>query len=47
LADLDGSYPGGLAAYISKAKVLLRESADGVNPFEDFEAFVPEGETLR
>jgi UDP-sugar pyrophosphorylase len=26
--------------------VLLRESADGVNPFEDFEALIPEGETL-
>lgn len=46
LADLDASYPGGLAAYIAKAKVLLKESADGVNPFSDFEALVPEGESL-
>ena len=46
MADLDSSYPGGIAAYISKARVLLKESADGVNPFEDYEAVVPEGETL-
>ena len=43
---MDGSYPGGLASYLSKAKTLLQESADGVNPFEEFEAVVPEGESL-
>ena len=46
IADLDGSYPGGLPAYLSKAKTLLKESADGTNPFEEFEASVPEGESL-
>eukprot|EP00545_Synedropsis_sp_CCMP1620_P009265 CAMPEP_0119009560 /NCGR_PEP_ID=MMETSP1176-20130426/4452_1 /TAXON_ID=265551 /ORGANISM="Synedropsis recta cf, Strain CCMP1620" /LENGTH=686 /DNA_ID=CAMNT_0006962097 /DNA_START=118 /DNA_END=2178 /DNA_ORIENTATION=+ len=46
LADLDASYPGGLTAYLDKAKVLLKESADGDNPFSDFEALVPEGESL-
>lgn len=46
LADLDSSYPGGLAAYTSKARKLLKESADGTNPFEEFEAVVSEGETL-
>jgi len=46
LADLDGSYPGGLPAYLSKAKTLLQESADGSNPFAEFEASVPEGESL-
>lgn len=46
LADLDSSYPGGLESYISKARVLLKESEEGVNPFADFAAFVPEGETL-
>lgn len=46
MADLDSSYPGGLAAYLSKARTLLKESADGLNPFEDFEAIVPEGESL-
>ena len=43
---MDESYPGGLAAYLSKAKTLLQESADGVNPFSEFEAVVPEGESL-
>jgi UDP-sugar pyrophosphorylase len=46
LADLDESYPGGLTAYLFKAKLLLKESADGVNPFEEYEAAVPEGESL-
>ena len=46
LADLDASYPGGVAAYLKKAKILLKESADGLNPFSDFEASVPEGECL-
>jgi len=46
LAALDDSYPGGLSAYLNKAKVLLKESAEGVNPFSDFEAKIPEGESL-
>mmetsp|Transcript_7725 Transcript_7725/g.7297 ORF Transcript_7725/g.7297 Transcript_7725/m.7297 type:complete len:726 (-) Transcript_7725:264-2441(-) len=46
LSSLDASYPGGLAAYLGKAKVLLKESADGSNPFSDFESSVPEGESL-
>jgi UDP-sugar pyrophosphorylase len=43
---LDASYPGGITAYLKKAKVLLKESADGLNPFSDFVASVPEGESL-
>jgi len=46
LADLDSSYPGAIATYTSKARILLKESADGTNPFEEYEAVVPEGETL-
>ncbi|KAL7543336.1 hypothetical protein ACHAWF_007371 [Thalassiosira exigua] len=46
IADLDGSYPGGLPEYLSKAQRLLKESADGTNPFESFVASVPEGESL-
>jgi UDP-sugar pyrophosphorylase len=44
---LDASYPGGLAAYLTKAQWLLQESADGLNPFSDFEAQVPQGESLE
>mmetsp|Transcript_21102 Transcript_21102/g.32201 ORF Transcript_21102/g.32201 Transcript_21102/m.32201 type:complete len:688 (+) Transcript_21102:85-2148(+) len=46
LADLDDSYPGGLVSYLSKAKTLLAESAAGSNPFEDYTASVPVGESL-
>jgi len=46
LADLDASYPGGLQTYLSKARVLLKESAEGSNPFADFEASIPSGESL-
>jgi len=46
LADLDESYPGGLPKYLEKAKILLKESADGVNPFSEFTASVPTGESL-
>jgi UDP-sugar pyrophosphorylase len=47
LADLDESYPGGLPAYLTKAKLLLEESAKGLNPFAEFKAKVPEGESLH
>jgi UDP-sugar pyrophosphorylase len=43
---LDSTYPGGLQSYISKATLLLKESEEGVNPFADFVATVPEGEIL-
>lgn len=46
LADLDNSYPGGLTSYLTKAKRLLKESADGTNPFTEFTASVPVGENL-
>jgi UDP-sugar pyrophosphorylase len=46
LADLDASYPGGLSNYLAKAKSLLQESAQGLNPFSDYEATVPAGESL-
>jgi len=46
LADLDASYSGGIIAYIRKAKILLKESAEGTNPFSEFTAFVPQGESL-
>jgi UDP-sugar pyrophosphorylase len=43
---LDASYPGGLPSYLTKAKRLLKESADGANPFDEYEALVPKGESL-
>jgi UDP-sugar pyrophosphorylase len=46
LADLEESYPGGLPAYLTKARKLLDEAAAGGNPFADFTAAVPEGDCL-
>ena len=46
MADLDQSYPGGLHSYITKAKKLLKDSSEGVNPFQEYLASVPEGESL-
>jgi UDP-sugar pyrophosphorylase len=46
LADLDASYPGGLSMYLKKAAKLLEESSQGLNPFSDYEATVPAGESL-
>lgn len=46
LADLDENYPGGLTTYLTKAKQLLKESNAGTNPFADYEAKIPEGESL-
>lgn len=47
LADLDESYPGGLASYLTKAQRLLLESADGsFNPYDEYTAVVPQGQVL-
>jgi UTP--glucose-1-phosphate uridylyltransferase len=46
LADLDAAYPGGLTNYLSKARTLLAESAAGTNPFADYTAQIPDGETV-
>ena len=46
MANLDDAYPGGLAAYLSKARALLEDAHAGVNPFADFEAKVPDGDHL-
>ena len=43
---MDASYPGGIQTYLSKARVLLKEAAEASNPFADFEASVPSGESL-
>ena len=43
---MDESYPGGLPAYLTKARSLLAESASGTNPFDDYVAHVPQGTSL-
>ena len=46
LCHLDSSYAGGLIQYVQNARRLLKESQEGVNPFEGCEPTVPEGESL-
>lgn len=46
VAELDKSYPGGVAAYIRKARSLLGAAVRQENPFEGMTPSVPEGETL-
>ena len=43
MALLDGSYPGGLPAYVATARKLLADSRDGRNPFEGYSPSVPQG----
>ena len=46
LLAADGTYPGGLRAYIRSAKQLLTASKEGRNPFEGCRVSVPDGLTL-
>ncbi|KAL8425589.1 hypothetical protein Efla_004424 [Eimeria flavescens] len=46
LAAADAAYPGGLTAYITRARQLLLDAKAGVNSFEGYSVAVPEGERL-
>ena len=41
------SYPGGLPSYLNKAKSLLRDAEQGVNPFDGMVPKIPDGENLE
>ena len=47
LNSLNQNYPGGLAQYYERSKMLIKESAESANPYADYQASVPEGVTLR
>jgi len=47
LVKLNGGYPGGLRSYIEKAKKLLKDSKDGVNPLDGWAPSVPQGESFE
>ena len=47
LVKLDGGYPGGLRSYVQKAKKLLQDSKDGVNPLDGWSPSVPQGESFE
>lgn len=40
---IEKSYPGGLKTYYHNALVLLKESAEGVNPYANYEVGIPKG----
>eukprot|EP01017_Pseudomicrothorax_dubius_P045185 TRINITY_DN7778_c0_g1_i3.p1 TRINITY_DN7778_c0_g1~~TRINITY_DN7778_c0_g1_i3.p1 ORF type:complete len:422 (+),score=149.67 TRINITY_DN7778_c0_g1_i3:49-1266(+) len=44
--QLNKSYPGGLENYYNKAKKLLADSAQDVNPYADYVPSVPKGESV-
>jgi len=46
LARVDASYPGGLAAYVTRARTLLAASREGANPFEGLTPERPEAVDL-
>lgn len=46
LAATNAAYPGGLEAYVLKARTLLADSAAGTNPFDGYTPSVPSGEDL-
>lgn len=43
---MDQSCPGGLKSYTERAKKLLKDSNENVNPFEGFTPSIPLGETV-
>jgi len=40
---LNKTYPGGIESYVNRAKKLLVDSANDVNPYEGFVPSVPKG----
>ena len=47
VAQLESSYPGGLAAYVANGRKLLADSKSGVNPLEGWSPTVPTGTSLK
>ena len=42
-AVCDAGYPGGISQYVANAKKLLKDSKEGVNPFDGWTPSVPDG----
>ena len=45
--QMEKVYPGGIREYCKRAKVLLEDSKNGVNPFSDFTPSIPEGFNVK
>ena len=46
LAKIEKTYPGGLRVYHKNAVKLLKESAEGVNPYANYKVATPQGLTV-
>ena len=46
-AKLDKNYPGGVGAYVAKARDMLAASKEGVNPFDKYWPEMPDTEALH
>ena len=47
LTLLDNNYPGGLQAYLSRAKTLLSQAASGANALQGYTPSIPQGHDLE
>ena len=47
IQQLNGSYPGGIKAYVDNGRRLLADSKNGVNPLEGWSPAVPTGASLE
>lgn len=46
IAKIEAAYPGGLKAYHDNGIRLLKESAEGVNPYANYEIGKPSGVSI-
>lgn len=47
LKNVNKSYPGGIEQYILNARKLLKDSSEGINPFQSYTPEIPEGYKLE
>lgn len=47
MAHFDKNYPGGIKNYYERAKQLVTDSANSLNPYDDYDATIPEGIALH
>ena len=47
LTHLDKNYPGGIKNYYQRSKQLVGDSANSVNPYDDYHVSIPEGVVLK
>ena len=45
--QLEKTYPGGIKEYVNRAKVLLENSKNNVNPYSDYKPSIPQGVNME